>query len=89
MTGMRIGEMFELKWKDIDFDLRIISVRPDASLKNEDGREIPINDQLVPILKALPRTSEFVFPGEDMKSQRMTCQHALSKARKKAGFPDF
>lgn len=89
MTGIRIGELFELRWKDVDLDRQMLIIRPESSLKNEDGREIPINDQLIPIFQSLPRRAEFVFPGENANPQRTTCQHSHNKARKLAGFPDL
>ena len=89
MTGIRIGELFDMKWDDVDLGQSMLTVRPDSSLKNESGRQIPLNDQLIPILKMLPRTSVYVFPGEDGVSKRKTCQHAHEKARRKARFPEL
>lgn len=40
-TGMRRGEIFKLKWRDIDFQRDIIYL---FDTKNGDKREIPMND---------------------------------------------
>jgi integrase len=44
LTGMRRNEILKLKWEDIDFSQRLIFVRDS---KNNEMREIPINDQLM------------------------------------------
>jgi integrase len=87
-TGMRVGELFELKWTDVNLDSHTIIARPETT-KSKKERVIPISDQIHEILANLPRTSDYVFPGEDGKSQRKTCQHAHEKARRKAGLMDF
>lgn len=60
-----------MKWSDIDVENKIINIRSTASLKNEEGRSIPIFPELMPILNALPKQSECIFPGEDGKSKRV------------------
>lgn len=73
-TGVRRGELLGLKWSDIDFDKKIISVNESISppIRNGDGvdyevktsasrRQIPIDKELSDCLKSLPRTSERVF----------------------------
>lgn len=72
MTGMRSGEMFALKWTDIDFDARIISVLRQWTSKNGFGptktrksRVVPISDNLLQFLKELKLRrgdQEFVLP---------------------------
>jgi len=74
-TGMRKGEIFNLKWQDVDLDLRMIHV---SDSKNYEARDIPINDILYETLKALREKSgegqEYVFvnpktgrPYDDLK----------------------
>jgi integrase len=60
-TGMRRGELFALKWVDIDFDHGMIYVRMSKSNKS---RKIPVGPTVLATLQALPRWSEFVFPGQ-------------------------
>lgn len=84
-TGIRKGELLSLRWSDVDLMKMIIAIRADSSLKNSKGREIPINSQLVPILRQLKRTSEWVFTGKDGKSQLSTFDKSHRTARKKAG----
>ena len=52
-TGMRLGEILNLKWDAIDFNTRIITVKNDQNFttKNKKERIIPINEKLLRILK--------------------------------------
>jgi integrase len=82
-TGLRRGEIFGLRWKDVDFHNGVIHL---PVTKSGDKKEIPLNTQARAVLEAHPRTSEYVFPGEDGK-QRVTIQKALRRIRKAAGLP--
>lgn len=73
MTGMRSGELFALKWTDIDFDGKTISVSKQWTNKNGFGptktqrsRVVPISNALLKFLKELKikagNQSEFVLP---------------------------
>jgi len=83
-TGMRMGEIRNLKWKDIDFKNRIISVE---TTKNNERRTIPINQTLYELLKSLPvhLGTEKLFP--NITSQQLS--NAFSRACKRAGIKDF
>ncbi len=64
-TGMRIGELQQLRWEDVDFDLNVIHIQrggSDGKPKNKEDRFIPIHGRkLKPILQALLRKSDQVF----------------------------
>lgn len=73
MTGMRSGEMFALKWTDVDFEGRNISVSKSWSNKNgftstktQRSRIVPISAPLLKFLKELKiqrgQEGEFVLP---------------------------
>lgn len=73
LTGMRNGEMFALRWTDVDLQNRKISVsrsyntrmRADKCTKSGKWRTIPISDQLMGILVDLRNNAgnrEHVFP---------------------------
>lgn len=59
-TGMRRGEMFKLKWNDIDFQRGFISIK---NPKGGVSQKIPLNEQARKVLESHPRTSEYVFVG--------------------------
>jgi len=82
-TGMRRGELFKLRWEDIDFDRGFIRI---VGPKGGTDQTIPLNTAARKVLEAHPRTSEYVFPGED-GGQRVTIQKALRRVRAAAGLP--
>jgi integrase len=57
-TGMRRGEIFNLKWFDLDFDRALIQVR---KTKTKLNRVVPMNARVREVLNEQRRTSEFVF----------------------------
>lgn len=72
-TGMRSGELFALKWNNVDFDRKVIKINEAykartkviGSTKTGIERMVPINDDLMEILIQLkPKTfdSTFVLP---------------------------
>ena len=52
-TGMRRGEMFKLKWNDIDFQRGFIAIR---NPKGGVSQKIPMNEQARQVLKNHPKT---------------------------------
>ncbi len=58
MTGMRLGELMELKWRDVDFPNNRIRV---VKSKSKDVRSIPISSKLLPCLVELPQETMYVF----------------------------
>ncbi len=64
-TGMRIGELQQLRWEDADLDHNVIHVNrggSDSKPKDKEDRFIPVHaKKLWPMLQSLPRQSELVF----------------------------
>lgn len=58
ITGARREEMAALKWTDVDFQWRSLSI---ADKVEEAGRMIPLTPYLASLLGALPRRNEWVF----------------------------
>ena len=63
-TGMRRGELFKLKWTDVDFDRGFITIRDP---KGGVSQKIPLNDQAREVLKHHPETADHVFIRGDGK----------------------
>ena len=89
-TGMRLGELTALEWKDIDFKRGIIRVdnKKDHHTKNYQVRTIPMNDTLADVLRRIPRRldSSYVFQrkgGEKFRKMRTGFENAV----KRAGIP--
>lgn len=86
-TGMRRGELFKLKWDDVDFARGFILIRDPKGGKSQ---SIPVNDAARLLLESHERTdSEYVFPGEN-GGQRVSARKATQRIRERAGLPkDF
>ena len=65
-TGMRRGELFSLKWSDVDLAAGVVTVRA-ASAKSGQTRRIPLNSEAASVLTAWCKlaTEDLVFPGRD------------------------
>ncbi len=85
-TGLRQGEIFKLKWEDVDLKRGLITLRDPKGGKST---TIPISDAAINVLKSLEKKSEFVFPGKDGK-QRKHFKGPWHRIREAAGLPrDF
>lgn len=85
-TGMRRGEMFKLRWTDIDFERGFITLRDP---KGGTSQKIPLNESARGLFSSLPRASEFVFPGRGGR-QRVDINKQLNEIKTAAGLPkDF
>jgi len=64
-TGMRIGELQQLHWEDVDFDHNVVHIHRGGSGSRPKDKEdgfIPIHARkLKPLLQSLPRRCELVF----------------------------
>jgi len=67
-TGMRKGELFNLKWSDVDFRNNLIFVN---KTKNKERRIIPMNTALRKTLINMREhsTSESVFPNKGIRNR--------------------
>ena len=65
-TGLRRGEIFNLKWEQVNFHTKTLTVEG-ASAKSGDTRHIPLNSEAIGALKAWRKQSEndLVFPGNN------------------------
>jgi len=89
-TGMRRGEVLNLRWQDINFTERFITVRETKSKKN---RHIPMNQQTFDVLHAIFRHTpgDYVFPGDKLGSHLCPSYitHWFGKTVKEAEIKDF
>jgi len=86
-TGLRRGEIFDLKWNDIDFYGKTINIR---SKKKGKKVVIPMNKMAENVLADHAQSeakSKFVFPGRGGK-KRTECKRPLLRIKKNAGLPD-
>ncbi len=87
-TGMRRGEILNLRWEQIDLNHYFILL--DNKTKNGTRREIPINTTLEELFKNLPRglESNYVFVNKEGNPYR-DIKRSFGTALKKAGICDF
>ncbi|MCU7650297.1 site-specific integrase [Pseudomonas piscis] len=66
-TGMRRGELFDLKWSAVNFQTKTITVAG-ATTKTSDTRHIPMNKETVAVLESWKKQagkSRYVFPSQE------------------------
>ena len=94
-TGMRIGEVENLTWNDIDLDNRVIKIQAKAGWKPKTGdvRSVPMSSEVVELLGRQPRHCPwvFTFPADRYGPVRQIRQRRLldylKRLLKKLGFP--
>ena len=90
-TGMRIGELQQLQWEDVDSDHSVVHVHRGGSggrPKDKEDRFIPIHARkLKPLLQSLPRQCELVFlMPDDKKVSPKKLRRYLKNLCKQCGF---
>jgi integrase len=85
-SGMRQGEILNLLWKDIDFRTNIITIRHSKAGK---PRYVPINSELINMLKSIPSVSEFVFGTKKGKGHWTLYRKPFEKAVRDSGLTNF
>jgi len=85
-TGMRRGEMFKLKWNDIDFQRGFIAIK---NPKGGVSQKIPLNKQARQVLENYPKTEgkENVFLRPDGEPFTAIGRR-VNPIKKAAGIPD-
>lgn len=60
-TGARVGEILDLRWRQVDLKSRTVNLDPGAT-KNDQPRTIPLADELVNALKTLKAIHDLNWP---------------------------
>ncbi len=84
-TGFRRGEIFRLKWSEVDFSLKVVRTLD----KNGKPKVVPMATKLFEILKSLPKENEFVFPSPKTDQPLTDVKKGFKTARKNAGIENF
>jgi integrase len=88
-TGMRIGEIIALKWKDIDTEKRIIRIERSTgkTTKSRKVRYVPINSKLLKVLIECRKNGngDLVFPNKQGGMRSRDLRRQMKKAARMAG----
>jgi integrase/predicted RNA-binding Zn-ribbon protein involved in translation (DUF1610 family) len=85
-TAMRSGEAIRLKWKDVDFQRKIIMLNEPE--KGSNPRIFNnLSGKLLTMLNQMPRTNEFVFGERTINSLKATYTRARKRLAFKLGNP--
>jgi len=82
-TGARIGEILpSLKWIDLDFSRKTITIRKPE--KGSNSRILPISNKLIGMLNNLPKINERVFQTSKLNARRTYNQLRIRTIKKLA-----
>jgi integrase/ribosomal protein L37E len=87
LTGVRRSTIFSLKWADVNFKQDMVTLMISHRRKGVETVIKKVSPEAMEVLKNLPRTSEYVFPGKD-GGQRTDFKGPWLRVRKAAGLPD-
>lgn len=85
-TGFRRGEIFDLKWFDVDFSRGLIQIRESKSNRK---RVVPMNATILTLINGLVRSSEYVFPSPKTGIRLNQIKRSFRRAVDEAGLQDF
>jgi len=86
-TGARCGEIWRIKWDDIDFESKVVNITPE---KNSNPRVTHISDKLLDMLRQLPKNygeNVFAYPKMRVDNHAVTFQQQRKRIAAKIGNP--
>ena len=86
LTGMRRGEIFNLKWSNIDFEYGFIEL---LDTKSGKARKIPLSETIENLLKNIEKTSEYVFVNPETNQPYVDLKHSFTSLIKNAKIENF
>jgi len=84
-TGMRCGEAWNLKWLDVNFENRTVTVNNPE--KHGNPRMLKISDKLITMLNSLPKNCDRVFEAKSLRSFRQNFMIQRKRIAQKLGNP--
>lgn len=91
-TGLRRGEVLNLRWSDVDWDSGVLKIQSSTAFRTKAGkrRAVPINETLRELLlrRLRSRTCDHVFTDESGPVRPDHFTHSFKKAVRAAGLPD-
>ena len=92
-TGLRLGELLNLQWGNVDFERSVLKVRKKDDWQPKSGeREVPLNDGMIELLTRLrPKNTtrtNYVFVSENGGKLKRKLRKDLIRAATRAGLDD-
>jgi integrase len=95
LTGARRGEVFGMRWQDVDLDAGIWS-KPAASTKQKRAHEVPLSAPVLQLLTDIQKRQrragqrpKFVFPGDGASGHVVELKKSWATLTKAAGIADL
>lgn len=85
-TGMRRGEIFNLKWSNIDFEYEFAEL---LETKSGKSRRVPISSKFMKILNQLDRNTEYVFTNPATGKPYNDIKNSFHTVLEKANIENF
>lgn len=86
-TGMRLGEIKNLQWQQVNLDLRVIQI---TNTKSKRNRSVRMGMGLVEMFKRLPKRGYHVFSRDDGKPfSGGYISHEFQRATQRSGIMNF
>lgn len=98
-VGLRRGELIGLRWEDIDFKNRIITINESISPPTKDGvidydvksqssrASIPVDDEMIACFNKIPRISKRVFNCESANTYAKQAKRVLQAMAEECNLP--
>lgn len=83
-TGMRLGEIRNLKWEEIDWNRKVITL---TNTKNGEDREVPMNTRVIELLEKQPHKGDYIFTNNGGRYTRI--DKGMRAALRRAGIKNF
>jgi integrase len=78
-TGIRIGELVQLKWKDLDTERKTLNITPE---KGSNPRILPISTKLIGMINSLPKNRPTIFQNKKQMLRDYLCTQRKALATK-------
>lgn len=90
LTGARRNELTALKWKDIDTQWHVATIKDKANKTANKTRQIPLTPYVESLITNLPRRNEYVFSSALAKGKHITEPRiAHNQALQAGGLPNL
>jgi integrase len=78
-TGMRIGELTQLTWLDLDQERKTLKITPE---KGSNPRILPVSDKLIGMINTLPKDRKTIFQDKKGRLRTYLCTQRAALAKK-------